>query len=310
MDGALERFEHPAAHRELQWNLKDAASVVRSRLGHLDNARQQALIEHCMRHFEAEVAPKLPSLRSSIIHNDGNDHNLLVAGRGPQQQVTGIIDFGDMLYTCTVCDLAIAAAYAIMGQRDPVTAAGHVVAGYHEAFPLTESELEVLYGLICARLATSVALSAEQQKLEPDNPYLSISERDAWQTLEHLAAIKPAFAHFAFRSACGLPPCPSGGAVVGWLRENHDRFAPVVAASLKGDETLVFDLSVGSPEIEDVAVFLNATAFSEVLFDRMRMSGARAGVGRYDEARLWYCSDAYRTVRDGCLLYTSDAADE
>ena len=47
----------------------------------------------------------------------------------------------DTSHTYTVCEPAIAAAYAMMDKTDPLSAAVHVVAGYHEVFPLTEAEL-------------------------------------------------------------------------------------------------------------------------------------------------------------------------
>src|SRR5258708_37093801 len=109
-----------------------------------------------------------------------------------------------MVHTYTVCELAIAAAYAMLGKNDPLSAAAQVVAGYHAAFPLSEAELEVLYPLICSRLCISVVNSADQQKVEPGNAYLTISEQPAWTLLEQLVSIHPRLAHYTFRHACGL----------------------------------------------------------------------------------------------------------
>ena len=53
--------------------------------------------------FERTVAPLLPSLRRSVIHNDANDFNVLVGGGSDlytrNQSVVGLIDFGDMVYS-------------------------------------------------------------------------------------------------------------------------------------------------------------------------------------------------------------------
>ena len=46
----------------------------------------------------------------------------------PIHRVAGLIDFGDMVDSATVTDLAIAAAYAMTGKHDPLGAASHVVA--------------------------------------------------------------------------------------------------------------------------------------------------------------------------------------
>ena len=73
--------------------------------------------------------------------------------------------------------------------------------------------------MITGRLATSVAVSAFQQALEPGNRYLSISEAQAWDALERLSCIHPRHAIYAFREACGLAPvssqCPRREVVAG-----------------------------------------------------------------------------------------------
>jgi ethanolamine-phosphate phospho-lyase len=69
-----------------------------------------------MLHFRELVLPILPNLRTSIIHNDANEWNLLVQ-RGA---ISGIIDFGDITWAPLINELAIAISYGIMGKDDPV----------------------------------------------------------------------------------------------------------------------------------------------------------------------------------------------
>jgi hypothetical protein len=45
----------------------------------------------------------------------------------------------------------------------------------------------VVIDLVALRLCTSVALSAHQSRLAPDDAYLTISERPAWELLAVLA---------------------------------------------------------------------------------------------------------------------------
>ncbi|MCK4765077.1 MAG: aminotransferase class III-fold pyridoxal phosphate-dependent enzyme [Candidatus Aminicenantes bacterium] len=124
-------------------------------------------------------------------------------------KVSGIIDFGDMLYTYTVCEPAIAAAYAILGQEDVIETAAHVIGGYFKAFPLTDRELEILLYLISARLCISVTMGAFRlQTLEPDNEYLKASSVPAREALEKLMYADPVQVLKTFRSACGLSPLP------------------------------------------------------------------------------------------------------
>ena len=86
--------------------------------------------------------PCCQDLRQSAIHNDANDYNVLVSG--DQSRLTGfprdkhptwlfgLVDFGDMVHSFTVGDLAVAIAYAILDKPDPLAAAAQVAAGYHE----------------------------------------------------------------------------------------------------------------------------------------------------------------------------------
>src|SRR5207237_5164163 len=123
-------------------------------------------------------------------------------------RVSGIVDFGDAIRVPTICDLAFALAYAMLDKPDPVKSASHVVRGYHAVRPLSEDELEVLYPLALTRLAMSVANSASEKHLRPDDPYVVVSEGPAWALLEKLERVSPCLALYAFRDACGLEPVP------------------------------------------------------------------------------------------------------
>src|SRR5262249_61854508 len=106
-----------------------------------------------------------------------------------------------------------------------------------------------LYMLVCLRLCVSVVNSAIETRNEPDNEYLSISERPAWELLEKLRAITPDFAYYAFRDACGFPPCPRGAAARTWILENPDKIEPVVEAELTGRQKIILDVGVGSTDL-------------------------------------------------------------
>jgi 4-aminobutyrate aminotransferase-like enzyme/Ser/Thr protein kinase RdoA (MazF antagonist) len=314
LDLILKDFDHPAAHRDFHWDLKNASRIIKSYIETIGAPENRALIQGFLEHFQAETEPQLPGLRTSVIHNDGNDYNMLVE---PENQwlnrVTGVIDFGDMVYTCTVSELAIACAYAMLDKADPLAAARHVVAGYHQAYPLTEQELAVLFDLIRMRLCMSVCHSANQYQHEPDNEYLRISERPAWALLEQLAKIHPRFAQYSFRHACGLIPMPKSQSVVEWLKKNSHAFAPLTDDDLRGKNQLVFDLSAGSLLLGGDGDGANTAAVTEKLFHQIQTANVNVGIGRYNEARLIYTAKQFdiqtddipdrRTVHLGIDLY-------
>lgn len=294
IDRAFADFTHLDMHRRLDWDTRHAADL-RAQLADIDRQDRRILVERVLDRFEAIVSPLLNTLRTSVIYNDANDYNVLVNLPDTQRRVVGMIDFGDMVHSAVVCDVAVAATYAMFGKADPITAAMDVVRGYHAVFPLEEVEVGLLYDLICTRLVVSVLHAATQQRLVPDNAYLGISEAPAWALLERLVPIHSAWAHAAFRHACGWEPCPDSAAAARWLATHADEIGPVVEVDLSTEPVLVLDLSVGSPDIASLDDIRDVERFSASIFERMRSAGVRVGVGRYDEARLFYTAAQFAT---------------
>ena len=274
MDAALQTFSHPAAHRELKWDSSRAA-WIKNILQHVADAKQRALVERFLVLHETEVVPVLPRLRRSVIYGDANDHNVLVSEPWPlPRKVASVIDFGDMHHGLIASEPAIAAAYAILGKKDPLPVAAAIVAGYHGAFPLDEMELSVFYALIGARLAVSVTNSAHRKTVKPDDPYVTVSEAPAWEALERLGKIHPRFAHYTFRAACGLPPVPHDEKLKRWLEANGGCASSILESDLRIAPSVVFDLSVGSTFLGAKPGGANDPEVSERLSAEMKRAGA------------------------------------
>ncbi|WP_186525926.1 phosphotransferase [Leekyejoonella antrihumi] len=184
---ALADFEHPAADRHLQWNVLQAEAVLSRYLPDVEESRRR-LVQTALDAFAVRVEPALSQLPRSVIHNDANDHNVLIDG----DTITGLIDFGDMVHSATLNELAVGCAYAALGQGDPTQVIQTVAAGHATSAPLTKEERALLPELVRTRLATSVAISAHQHTLDPHDAYLTVSEGQAWQTL---AAMDDALPH-------------------------------------------------------------------------------------------------------------------
>jgi len=286
LDEALMSFDHAALHRDFHWDLAHAAAIVRDHLPLVIDTTLRAHVEHVAALHARIVAPRLGSLRRSVIHGDANDWNLLVDAR--TQRLTGIVDFGDMVQSHTVNDLAIAMAYVALSADDPLAAAAAVAAGYHETHPLTDDELAVLFPLLCMRLATSVCLAAKQLAARPDDAYLSISQAPIARTLPLLCEAHPRFAEYVLRDACGLAPVPHAPRVTEWLARHQPTFAPLLGVNLRTTPVAPLDFSAGSTLIasdpaENAPPLLDARV-QQVL----AAHGASIGAGGYDEARLIY----------------------
>ncbi|WP_053150690.1 aminotransferase class III-fold pyridoxal phosphate-dependent enzyme [Pseudomonas protegens] len=226
MDRALQGFMHPGAVRDLDWDLRHAARS-RSRLHFVKDPGRRAILERFISAFENTVQPRLARLRTQVIHNDGNDWNILVDSQ-THQQVSGIIDFGDAVHTVLIAEVAITCAYSILDMEDPIGAAAALTAGFHERYPLQPQELDVLFNLIAMRLVISVTLSASRHEQTQDNPYLAISEAPAWRLLEKMDRMNPRLATAILRKACDYDAIEGAGAVRRWVDENRHSFADIV----------------------------------------------------------------------------------
>ena len=84
----------------------------------------------------------------------------------------------------------------MLDKHEPIESACQLIRGYHEKFPLNESEIEILFLMAVMRLCLTVTLGAFQQKNDPENQYLSISQRPAWKLLDKLEKVNPNFVHY------------------------------------------------------------------------------------------------------------------
>lgn len=294
MASGLSSFSHAAARRPLKWDLA-AAGWAREQVSRIPDAGRRGVAERLLTAWDRDQRPALAGLRHSVVHNDANDYNVLVAfDADGTPSVSGIVDFGDLLYTPVVCDVAIAIAYAMMGKPDPVTAAAHVVAGYHEAFPLRDEEIRLILPLARTRLAVSVVNAALQLEVDPGNEYLQVSAAGAWDLIDRLGAVPDRLAECRFRDACGFEASPEGTAVARWIDAHRADFVPLVSGGLAADRVHVHDFSVTSDRIGTIDEWRDQARFSDLVDAELRAEGRAFGIGRYDEVRAIYTTDLFR----------------
>ncbi len=202
LDQTLDGFRHAGLERPLLWDMEQALNVLENYKPLLANDAQRALIGYFENGFREHVLPVQIELRRAVIHNDANQNNVLVDEAG--LRVISIIDFGDMVNSWLVAEPAIAAAYAMHGQADPLACAQNLLRGYHKVLPLTATEISLVFDLISMRLCTSVCICAHQQRLEPDNEYLSIDARESWELLGALQEVAYSKARAMMLAACDL----------------------------------------------------------------------------------------------------------
>jgi hydroxylysine kinase len=185
---ALAGFEHPGSEHELDWDLCRTGRLA-PLLSEISDREGRILAERAMHRFRDRVAPRLATLRRQVIHNDLNPHNVLVNEQAPQE-ITGIIDFGDLVKTVLVADVAIAAAYLVCPGENPLQFAQKLVKAYHAVQPLTLDEIELIVPLIEARHLMTIAITEWRAARNPDNrASITKNTGHAWRALRALDLI-------------------------------------------------------------------------------------------------------------------------
>lgn len=199
---ALETFHHPGAERTHLWDNANVLQVKRF-IGVIKDETNLEVALNVLNDFERIVAPHARALRRGCCHGDLNDQNVLVTIVSPsvaddffspgQRPVSkkalpwAVLDFGDIVVTWIVNEIAVAAAYFSLGNDDPVGACCEIVTGYESQFELTETERRVLPTLIQSRLVCSVVLGAFSASQDKSNEqYLLLTQKPGWAALKKM----------------------------------------------------------------------------------------------------------------------------
>ena len=286
----LEDFHHPKATRVFDWDIAQAGWTYPYQ--HLFRKEEKECIVYFTDAFE-KIQPQFQSFRKSVIHNDANDDNIIVSNALVNPRVETIIDFRDSVYTQTINDLAVAIAYGVMDQPDPLSAALPIVAGYHKKFPLFDEELKALYVLTAMRLVLSVTKSAINIKKEPGNVYLQIIDKQAWPLLCEWKNIPPALAYYSFRASCGMIPLPNELSFKQWAAKKEFSIKDLFP-SQKFQKIKQPDLRIGSLFLGNFSSYQNTIEFSNKIQQLKEKNLDTLLAAGYLEPRPVYSTDAFK----------------
>jgi Ser/Thr protein kinase RdoA (MazF antagonist) len=194
---ALADLDHDAARRVLAWDLQQFGTL-RPLLGLVVDPLARSAAEIELDAYDEHVGVALRSTRQQVVHNDLNPDNLLVDASAPGF-VTGILDFGDIVHSSVVGDLAVAMAYSVGAEGalerhhvDPWEAPYDIAAGFTEVRALEPDEVAMLPSLVRARLAQRLLLNSWLAESDPANAgYTGRSIARAGQALRRLATNPP-----------------------------------------------------------------------------------------------------------------------
>lgn len=289
-DRALETFQHDGLDRPaFKWDLTQAGWVS-DHVAVIEDPDRRSLITGIVEAYNA-ITPRLAALPKQPIHNDANNHNILVQGSLDQRQaVSGLIDLGDICSAPRVCELAIAGAYVVLDHPKPEQALTALVQGYHAANRLQPGEVDLIWPLLRMRLAVSVINSSRVMAQTPNDPYVTVSQGPAWRFLEN-TSVNGDLMSARLRVACGLPVTDGADRVHAYLAGHRGQFAQMFGQDLS-------DVPMGSLSVA-------SSVWPQNPFDMPLHEAARVGeefgdglwLGYYNEPRLIYTEAGFRKGR-------------
>ena len=151
---ALSTFKHPEARREFPWDALRLLAL--RRLGD----------SPAFDWFEADVAPHLDALPRQVIHNDFHLGNVLADPSDPGY-VAGVLDFGDVVHSARIADVAVAASYLLSPARLGWRGVELLLGGFERHVEVTDLERRVLKPLVAARFAQRILINDWLRRDDP-----------------------------------------------------------------------------------------------------------------------------------------------
>ncbi|BCW87733.1 Homoserine kinase [Alphaproteobacteria bacterium SO-S41] len=203
----LADFDHPAKDHTLLYDPRHAANLEPF-LALIDDAELHALVKACMARFKRDVLPALERLPVQVVFNDLSPRNYIV-DPADTSEVVGLIDFGDMVCTPRIVDIAVACVYWVNSSATPLDRVARFVAAYHRRSPLEKRELDLLLPLMLTRAMILPLIYHWRADMFPENRiYIMHNLPQARRVLEQLSAMNPAEAAALLAEACGLQDIP------------------------------------------------------------------------------------------------------
>ncbi|MEW1959947.1 aminotransferase [Kineococcus sp. NPDC059986] len=208
----LESVEHPAQERVLQWDLQHARRVVELLAPRDPDADVRERVLAAAAAAFAALEPLADRLPRQLGHFDLTDDNVVVAPGGVLPD--GVVDFGDVLRSYRVAELAVTISSVLHHAGAEVESVLPAVRAFDAERPLTDDEVDALWPLVVLRGAVLVLSGRDQAVLDPDNAYAQDGLDREWTIFAKAAEVPLAVVTALLRDALGRsgPRAPATGA--------------------------------------------------------------------------------------------------
>jgi len=204
MDLALRNFFHEEANNNRHlWDLARCYQL-KADTHYIADLESRRLCDDILARAETEVLPRLAQTRHQVIHQDAHAGNVLV---NPEDhtEVTGIIDFGDMLFGSIICEL-VPVADTYQEGDDPLQILCDVCAGFDSVIALEENEIDLVYDMALIRVVLNIVIiCARDTLIQADEPAHLENTGHFEGILKSMVNIGHKEANRRLRSACRFP---------------------------------------------------------------------------------------------------------
>ena len=134
------------------------------------------------------VAPRGMFFWRSCTYSDLCCHGAVPASNHCKKNdnITGIIDLGDMVFSNRCVEIATCMAYIAILEDSTYESLKSLLMGYLSIIDLNKKEIQCILHIMCNRLCISVIMASWRGTLFPGNDYLTISLTPALDFLRRL----------------------------------------------------------------------------------------------------------------------------
>ncbi len=167
INATLQSFYHPyAGSNKHLWDLGHCLQL-RDMLPGLPEGELRDLLTSTLDKAEQHTLPALKKTRCQLVHQDANDANVMVSHDDPTQ-IAAILDFGDVAFNSILAEIVTIAETYADDEQDPVRPLLQVAQGYDSAYPLTGQEVDLLFDVMCLRLAMASIIINYRKLNDPE----------------------------------------------------------------------------------------------------------------------------------------------
>ncbi len=284
MSKGLQNFSHPSAYRKFEW---DPSSIEwTSKYLNFFSFEKKKIIQNNLIEYKNFIKLNKINLRHSVTHGDPNNYNIVVH----KNNIVGLLDYGDMIFAPTINDLSISLAYALMNKKNLFLSLKNIITNYHNVFPITSDEIFSLMTLVKCRLTITVVMASLQRKKFPNNKYLSISEKDAWNLLYKLDKINPYVFIYLIRYFCGLKVIKNYESVIKEIQ--NTKFYSILGFNINDKNKSIIKLNYNSK----FSKYSNSNKVEKQIKSYLINNNSKIGIGLYCEKRNVYKGNNYLSL--------------